>query len=330
MDGFPLPPLLRTLALHAGPVTTTLSLPSYTDIHLAGLDPAGLLALMRTDCDRVPRAVVDACARRGNAMVAALQDSLDRPWEEDVGEGDWCLRLHAVMILGLIGTEEAGHLLGRLMRRMAESGDFDLQDWFSGYWPALFANKPASVLPVVRDLFADRKLDWYVRANAVEPIVAAACRIGADALDDELARVAGIAADESEDWELRLSCGNLLIDFPRDGHRALVDSLAKRNVGFGKSFDVEDIERAFAAGKDEPCWLRFDNPWKFYSPQAIAERQERWAQEDARRTDEEFLDDDLADGGVSETYVREWPKIGRNDPCPCGSGRKYKRCCMLA
>jgi uncharacterized protein len=24
---------------------------------------------------------------------------------------------------------------------------------------------------------------------------------------------------------------------------------------------------------------------------------------------------------------REGRKIGRNDPCPCGSGRKYKRCC---
>ncbi len=22
------------------------------------------------------------------------------------------------------------------------------------------------------------------------------------------------------------------------------------------------------------------------------------------------------------------PKIGRNDPCPCGSGKKYKKCCM--
>ncbi len=21
------------------------------------------------------------------------------------------------------------------------------------------------------------------------------------------------------------------------------------------------------------------------------------------------------------------PKVGRNDPCPCGSGRKYKACC---
>ena len=26
--------------------------------------------------------------------------------------------------------------------------------------------------------------------------------------------------------------------------------------------------------------------------------------------------------------VRSSPKIGRNEPCPCGSGRKYKRCCL--
>jgi uncharacterized protein len=24
------------------------------------------------------------------------------------------------------------------------------------------------------------------------------------------------------------------------------------------------------------------------------------------------------------------PKVGRNDPCPCGSGRKYKQCCLRA
>ena len=29
----------------------------------------------------------------------------------------------------------------------------------------------------------------------------------------------------------------------------------------------------------------------------------------------------------SGTYVRESKKIGRNDPCPCGSGKKYKQCC---
>ena len=27
--------------------------------------------------------------------------------------------------------------------------------------------------------------------------------------------------------------------------------------------------------------------------------------------------------------VRSAPKPGRNDPCPCGSGKKYKQCCLL-
>ncbi len=32
-------------------------------------------------------------------------------------------------------------------------------------------------------------------------------------------------------------------------------------------------------------------------------------------------------GRGAGTVVRENPKVGRNDPCPCGSGRKYKKCC---
>jgi Predicted metal-binding protein related to the C-terminal domain of SecA len=28
-----------------------------------------------------------------------------------------------------------------------------------------------------------------------------------------------------------------------------------------------------------------------------------------------------------ETIKKEGPDVGRNDPCPCGSGKKYKKCC---
>lgn len=28
-----------------------------------------------------------------------------------------------------------------------------------------------------------------------------------------------------------------------------------------------------------------------------------------------------------ETLRHQGPRVGRNDPCPCGSGRKYKKCC---
>lgn len=56
---------------------------------------------------------------------------------------------------------------------------------------------------------------------------------------------------------------------------------------------------------------------------------------------DEYVDEDIQDAGQGmptgtkipererkqETVKREQPKIGRNDPCPCGSGKKYKHCC---
>ena len=42
-------------------------------------------------------------------------------------------------------------------------------------------------------------------------------------------------------------------------------------------------------------------------------------------------DEALAEEGgqapaAGETFERPGVKIGRNDPCPCGSGKKYKQC----
>lgn len=54
------------------------------------------------------------------------------------------------------------------------------------------------------------------------------------------------------------------------------------------------------------------------------------------REDASFLREDgewrYLDGDVHghTPYRRDAPKIGRNDPCPCGSGKKYKKCCGVA
>jgi preprotein translocase subunit SecA len=34
-----------------------------------------------------------------------------------------------------------------------------------------------------------------------------------------------------------------------------------------------------------------------------------------------------AEANAKAKPVRTGPKVGRNDPCPCGSGKKYKNCC---
>ncbi len=36
---------------------------------------------------------------------------------------------------------------------------------------------------------------------------------------------------------------------------------------------------------------------------------------------------DAAEARAKIKPVRTGPKVGRNDPCPCGSGKKYKNCC---
>jgi preprotein translocase subunit SecA len=56
-------------------------------------------------------------------------------------------------------------------------------------------------------------------------------------------------------------------------------------------------------------------------------------QEEERETHENHAGDDDYDAGAEETQQRKQqtvkrdrPKVGRNDPCPCGSGKKYKKC----
>ena len=53
--------------------------------------------------------------------------------------------------------------------------------------------------------------------------------------------------------------------------------------------------------------------------------QKFWAQWDAIFTEEErkALYKEQKESGT----IRKPKKIGRNDPCPCGSGKKYKHCC---
>lgn len=43
------------------------------------------------------------------------------------------------------------------------------------------------------------------------------------------------------------------------------------------------------------------------------------------------IEDSLGSNGppfIASQIVNETPKVGRNDPCPCGSGKKYKKCCL--
>jgi hypothetical protein len=304
----------------------------------AMLTPKELLNRLVLEEDRVPLELIDACAAHGEAMVEVLREAIDDEytWSDELPD-TWWVPLHAAFILGRIPTESGGLLLVHLMRSLDERDAEDLQDWLAGNWPAVFANKPPGAIEAARELAEDRSLDWYIRCQGIDVALDAGLREGAQALDGAIDWAAARIRDESDEWLFRISAACTLLGFPRERIRPLLETMAQEEqrrqaengYGFVGMFTTDDVDAALARNTDKPDWHRLGDPWKFYDPDAIARRQERWQEEDARAAAYEPDADEFdPNWDATSTYVRATPKTGRNEPCPCGSGKKYKRCCL--
>jgi hypothetical protein len=102
--------------------------------------------------------------------------------------------------------------------------------------------------------------------------------------------------------------------------------------------DLKRIEAQFAKGKKLSIENQINNTVK--EVQRKAKKFEKEIQE-SLYGDDSFEDEDLdysprvlqeygerASFSPDEPIKRPGPKVGRNDPCPCGSGKKYKKCCL--
>ncbi len=77
-------------------------------------------------------------------------------------------------------------------------------------------------------------------------------------------------------------------------------------------FRMEQLDEGFVGG----TWVETSaSHAQAQSASEIAEQQQA------------AIDASKGDGAV-ETIRRRGPKVGRNDPCPCGSGKKHKNCCL--
>ncbi len=66
--------------------------------------------------------------------------------------------------------------------------------------------------------------------------------------------------------------------------------------------------------------------WRFYSPQGLTVRE---AVRDFARLHNRLVQEFGIRGvpALHDSFVGTTPKAGRNDPYPCGSGKKHKKCC---
>jgi yecA family protein len=327
-------------------VPTMEDLPQFSEEELTNKSNNDLLLLLSILDDALPREVIYECMQREASMAEMLNQYLadDLHWDEEqeFGGDSWWTRLHAIMILGGIPGEIASQGLISAFCRMPDKKDDPLWDWLAGYWPALFRNKFETTHQALQAMAEDTKLDWYTRQQATECVLAYAASKGQETLEQALDWLADFIAVEDEDFRYMGGC--TLLDFVPERHRLLLEKIADEqgNIGLGAVFVRSDVNQAYSQGKSTPEWERFDNPWELYEPEKILERQQRWHSEvfddQAYGEDESLdcgenyeLDDERRNchSSAVETYAREQPKVGRNAPCPCGSGKKYKKCHLI-
>lgn len=100
------------------------------------------------------------------------------------------------------------------------------------------------------------------------------------------------------------------------------DEEAARNWSEGSYWQgLEIIDSQGGGPDDEEGTIEFAATYIQDEEEKVHHEHSRFKKERGRWF---FVDGKYAGG---KTYVRPEPKVGRNEPCPCGSGKKFKKCC---
>jgi hypothetical protein len=257
------------------------------------------------------RALVDAPAPASEALAKQLED--------EAIEGTW-LEIFIVDLLGYRRYKPAVATLVRLV-------DPDCGDYLPGRAAEAIARIGAvEAVPLLRKRLADADPEQCEDLFVIETLEGLKHPESAQALssflnrerDDMLPRTYALVA------RCRL--------FEREGVIAAIQA-ARR----GEYDDEYEDLRAFVLPYAEILGLELREREKWTD---LRRRLDEEAAKAPPPSDDEALDDaedlgDDEDGDYDdappervETFVRAEPKVGRNDPCPCGSGKKFKKCCL--
>jgi hypothetical protein len=155
-------------------------------------------------------------------------------------------------------------------------------------------------------------------------------KLSAHVAGDVVGALVGAVADGRLSWQREAVALFLAAHWSReqglDGPRAEIARRARMLARVARGLEVEAFLAATSTilGDDELTGLIARLPAGMLLPSAA-----RWTEpflELARAPLLEGLDDD-DDAAPSTTRRRAVQRVGRNEPCPCGSGKKYKRCC---
>ena len=287
-----------------------------------------------------PREAMEAAIARREESIPHLLHAIE--WAEANPDGannadpPYMMHLYAIYLLAQFREPRAYEPLVRLARHPAIDGL--LGDTIGEDLDAILAAVCGGDTRLIEELIEDDNMNEWVRGAAVRSLAALMCAHirSSEDISGYLGRLlrGRLTRNPSFVWDAIVAvCVDLRMAEHLDAIRTAYDEgLADPGVD-----RFEDVKRIIVSRRGAETADRYEDDYRMIDDAIAA--MEKWIcfkPDSARNAASRDDDGDPKDAKLvkadwdyqpPEPIVRDVPKIGRNDPCPCGSGKKHKKCC---
>ncbi len=240
---------------------------------------------------------------KNKKQLLALADEMDLydyPFEDDDESPDFFAVTHAWWALSEFEIPEAKVLFVKLLERSLSDIE---DDWMPSMFRKLVVPFRASMYEETVSSILDESRDQWIRIEFIELL---GDMLKHNEVDTERSRlIIGQLFAKCDDPIVNATGISICKEHGFSEHYPVISTLYEKGlVDYDMDGDLEDVEIAFKMKTDR-----------------TRPRQRSTLFQNSRVKE---IEDMLPTSPLERTGV----KVGRNDPCPCGSGKKYKKCCM--
>ena len=255
----------------------------------------------------VPSKLAEEITRRQDAIPHLIHIIESKKYHELDGPGDGWATIHAIFILSTFKTPEVLAAILNLLKQYGENFD----DWLTEDIPSVLVKFGIEAAEPLKEIVLDETIYIYTR-NAASRALAVLAHQHPETRDSIVSMYREILKDDND--ELIDMLIDELAQFKDDDAFDEIKSVFERGIIDEFVINMEDVEHIYNT-PDEQLGYHHDekDPMDHFSPSNI-----------------EYLWKANYDDKYSRKLIelKKEKKIGRNDPCPCGSGKKYKKCCL--
>jgi len=290
------------------------------------METAEILQQFERATGKFARAAVEAAVARREEIIPGLlrilEDTVDRAAQLDA-EGDYMAHLYAMFLLAQFRETRAYPLVVRFASLPGNLADSLCGDFLTEDLGRVLASVCGGELDGIQSVIENEDTNEWARGAALSSLVTL------------------VAAGQKSRYEVVSYFASLFRGKLARKWSHIWDALVSYTCDLYPAELLGDIKHAYEEGLVDPGYIGFDDVKR-----DLALGMDRVLAKLADSSHKRLVEDTVAEMGwwhcfqpsapakpkpapswVSSPIRNAKPKTGRNEPCPCGSGKKYKKCC---